>query len=622
MHMSDIFDPTGVLDALDLGVWVFEFEHERVVWANRKALAYWQAGSLAELRARDLSSDMSPSVRLRLAQYRQDFLDGKAPFYERWTLYPHGEPINLQVRYSGITDASGRMHLLCEAVPSLQREPDSLRSVDALLHTVDMVALYALDGEVLYCNPAARVSFDRQAPAQGSAWRARFADPAQADAVQAEVAATGMGQVVARVAVPDEEIWHRITATRCHDPLTGKQAFLVTEQDVTETELTKRALERSRNAALRESRAKSDFVAVVSHELRNPLNGVVGATEILRDQTLADDQRALVDVLWHSSRDLLTTINGILDLAKIEANEVATQAEPFDLSAIVTRVVRNHQTRADAKGVVLAWHATTQDDWRRGDPGLLTQILHNLVGNAVKFTETGTVDIALDTSAKDALVIDVTDTGIGLSKADIARIPKAFEQADSSTSRTYGGTGLGLTIVQKILTALGGQMKITSTLGQGTQVQVRVPFAQTQAPATTGPAGTASDRRVSARALVVDDMATNTFLLSKLLEARGFDVATANSGAAAVELARTTAFDFFLCDIAMPDMDGPKTLSALRAVEAAKGPARATAIAVTANAFDHQIAQYLSMGFDDCLSKPITKTDIERVVTLALTEQA
>ena len=619
MKDFETFDPSGVLEALDYGVWVFDFKESRVLWANRKALEFWQAPTLDELRSRDMGADMSPSVQVRLQQYWQDVIYGKPPFYERWTIYPHGNPVTMRVRYSGWRTPDGATHLLCEARPSAQQEPDSVRSVDALLHTVDMVSLYSMEGGLLYSNPAARAFIGRTLPEAGpdaqvlGRWAARFVDPAQAATILEAVLRDGTCQVVAEVAGQGTRTWHRVSALRCHDPITGQQAFLVTEQDVTETELTKHELERARNQAMNESRAKTDFVAEISHELRTPLNGVVGATEILRDGPLSGEQERLVDILWNSSRDLLNTVNGILDLAKIEANEVAVDVAPFDLAEVLDRVLSNHQSSAAAKGVALQWHGRSPC-MRRGDPGLLAQILHNLVGNAVKFTQDGAVDVVVDCRSGDWLELEVTDTGIGLTQEQIARIPRAFEQADSSTRRTYGGTGLGLTIVQKLLNALHGDMKITSEPGQGTCVRVRLPL-----PAVIRRGGDVPDAAdaapISAHALVVDDVATNSFLLGKMLESRGLTVSTAANGCEAVDLVARERFDIILCDIAMPDMDGITTLHEIRRVEVARALPPAMAIAVTANAFDHQIIDYLDSGFGDCLSKPITKAEIDRALS-------
>ncbi|MEN9626880.1 MAG: hypothetical protein RJA10_106, partial [Pseudomonadota bacterium] len=229
----DEFTRYEALGWIERAVWVFDIDRRRVHWANPAALALWQADSVADLRARDMGADMSTSVARRLQQYQQDFEQGAARFTEQWTLYPKGQPRTLAVVFTGHRLTDGRMAMLCEALEERREDPDSLRSVDALLHTPVMISMYDWQGRVLYRNPAAR---DTQPPASKA--NHRFVHEADFRSLLSQLLSRGEARLVAPVHTASGERWHEVHASRCHDVASGRQAFLVSEVDITELKRT------------------------------------------------------------------------------------------------------------------------------------------------------------------------------------------------------------------------------------------------------------------------------------------------------------------------------------------------------------------------------------------------
>ncbi|WBV42427.1 bifunctional diguanylate cyclase/phosphodiesterase [Pseudoroseomonas cervicalis] len=236
----------GPLDRLRTALWVYDIDQCRILWANPPALRLWRAESMAELASRALAGDMSPAVARRLRQYQEDFIRLDASFTELWTLYPRGEPRSLQVSFRGLRLTDGRMAMLCETVDDFAAGAETLRSIEALVHTSVMIALYAADGQILYRNPAARAAL----PACGTSFGNRFVDAEQHAAFCALVEREGEGRAVVRMRTARGPRWHEVTLRRCHDPATGQPAWLVSEVDVSE---------------LKEAERKADFLA--SHDV-------------------------------------------------------------------------------------------------------------------------------------------------------------------------------------------------------------------------------------------------------------------------------------------------------------------------------------------------------------------
>jgi PAS domain S-box-containing protein len=399
------------------------------------------------------------------------------------------------------------------------------------------------------------------------------------------------------------------------------------------------------------SASKSRFLANMSHEIRTPLNGIMGMARLLEDRAQSPEDRELVSIIRDSGETLSTILNDILDFSKIEAGLLDLSITDFTPVDLARRVESLHRLKAAEKGLEFEVHTDPGARLpRRGDPHRLLQVLHNLVSNAIKFTDSGAVHVRFDGSGHDRLEIEVRDTGIGLSPAQKARIFDEFVQADSSISRRFGGTGLGLSICRRLVQLMQGSIEIDTLEGKGTVVRVSLPLARAAQPAESeaettakAPAKATATRRGRAIAtpprdmrgtaappartaplpdgivaLVADDNATNRLLMGKFLERLGVRCDIVAGGAAAVEAAAARPYDLLLLDISMPDMTGPETLAQIRAGEARLGRPPAPAIAVTANAMHHQVVEYLENGFARHVGKPIRLEDLAEAMAHVL----
>nr|MCU0904072.1 ATP-binding protein [Tabrizicola sp.] len=354
------------------------------------------------------------------------------------------------------------------------------------------------------------------------------------------------------------------------------------------------------------NRAKSDFLAAMSHEIRTPLNGVLGMATVLAGRLSDPSEQAMVRVIRDSGEHLLGVINDILDLAKIEAGRLVLDPGPIRMPDILARVTALHQIVAHKKGITLVSRCLgcADDEMRLGDEMRLIQILHNLVGNAIKFTDVGEVGVEIDCSEPDAVVIRVRDTGIGMSQAEIGRVFDEFAQGMGGSRRSHVGSGLGLPIVRRLARLMGGDVALTSVEGQGVTARVwlKIPVLD---------AGAARDDRSvmpqlpPMRVLAAEDNATNRIILQSMLNALGVTAVIVENGPEALDHYRSDTFDAVLLDIAMPGMDGLETLQALSDQARAAGLPPPRAVAVTANVMTHQVDDYLNQGFTAVVAKPI-----------------
>jgi two-component system, sensor histidine kinase len=373
-------------------------------------------------------------------------------------------------------------------------------------------------------------------------------------------------------------------------------------------------MERQTQAAKAASRAKSSFLAMMSHELRTPMNGVLGMAHALERTELTSQQGAYVQTLLRSGGGLMTILNDVLDLAKIEAGRFDIVPVPFDLRAKLAKVIELWEPTAREKGLALVCEIP-QDapDWVLGDAGRLRQILLNLVSNAIKFTAEGEVRITVRVEG-EAISIAVADTGPGMDAATQARLFHGFTQADSSIARRFGGTGLGLAISRELARLMGGDIALESRLGEGSRFTVTLPLPAVAPPAETvsGVARDEDARQGALRTLVVDDNATNQEVARALLQALGVAVDVASGGAEALDMLEREAFDLVFMDIHMPGMSGDQALAAIRA--SARPYARVPVIALTADAMAGERERLLALGFDGYLSKPIEPAALVRAL--------
>ena len=379
--------------------------------------------------------------------------------------------------------------------------------------------------------------------------------------------------------------------------------------DITTHIQAEAALRAAAERAQAASEAKSRFLANMSHEIRTPLNGVLGMAEVL-EQSLSDpSHKEMIGIIRDSGEVLLTVLNDVLDMSKIEAGKLSLETEPFHPADLARRVDALYGVKARSKN--LDFTVLTDcggDDARLGDQNRILQVLHNLIGNALKFTERGEITVSFRCRPGIPLRITVRDEGIGMTPEQAARVFEDFEQADGTVTRRFGGTGLGLSIVRKLVDLMGGQIRLDSVPGQGTTVEVVLPLplaaprapdlpVPEQAPPVQAPA------LAGLRALVADDNATNRLILKAMLAGFGMQTTIVSDGQEAVDAWRPGNFDVVLLDISMPGMDGLTALGHLRAAMTAE--TAVPVLAITANAMTHQVQEYLAAGFDGHVGKPV-----------------
>jgi signal transduction histidine kinase/AmiR/NasT family two-component response regulator len=369
------------------------------------------------------------------------------------------------------------------------------------------------------------------------------------------------------------------------------------------------------------SRSKSEFLANMSHEIRTPLNGVVGVAELLAASDLPKREREMVEIIRNSGQSLERLLSDVLDLARVEAGRMTIEPLPFHAGDLVRSVAGLSRLKADEKGLSLRARISPQlEGWFIGDATRVRQILTNLVSNAVKFTDSGSVTIIAEALEGKVLRFEVADTGVGFDAPAKARLFGRFQQADGSITRRFGGSGLGLAISRQLASLMGGELDCESEPGRGSRFWFEAPFEPCAPPAAAEEAvqSLAQAEAGPVRVLVVDDHETNRTVVRMMLEPFGVETVAAANGAEAVERVRGEAFDAVLMDMQMPVMDGLEATRTIRAEEAASGRRRTPVIMLTANALPEHCQASLAAGADGHVSKPVTATELLAALNAAL----
>ncbi len=412
--------------------------------------------------------------------------------------------------------------------------------------------------------------------------------------------------------------WFRLSASRFVGP--GPVRAVLFTQSIADLKRSERRL-RNLNTSLKRARdqadaaniAKSAFLATMSHEIRTPLNGVLGMAQAMARDALPAPQRERLGVIRQAGETLLTLLNDLLDLSRIEAGRLELEDGVVDIGAVAEAAHSTFTTLAAEKDVSLdlAVAEEARGTWR-GDPTRVRQILYNLVSNAVKFTSRGSVRIAISREG-ESLILQVADTGPGIAPDRLEALFEKFVQADASTTRQFGGSGLGLAICKELCQLMGGDIAVESVLGAGSTFVARLPLPPAAAaPAEAAPApapvlspNAASPSAATVRLLAAEDNPMNQLVLRTLLAPLDIDLHIVADGESALAAWMDGAWDAILMDVQMPRMDGPTAARAIRDREAAEGRPRTPIIALTANAMSHHEREYLEAGMDALTPKPI-----------------
>ena len=491
------------------------------------------------------------------------------------------------------------------------------------------MALVAPDGRWLQVNPALCeiLGYPEAELLQTTSQALTHPEDAEADRHQVRRLLDGKDRVYQMekrdVRKDNRAVWTLLSVSAVRDPEGRVGSFISQVQDITQRKEAEQQLVKARSAAEEANRAKSEFLANMSHEIRTPMNGIIGMTELALDTDLTAEQRDYLQMVKASADSLLTVINDVLDFSKIEARKLDLDHAPFFLREGLTETLKTMSLRAQSKGLELAYHIGMDvPDALIGDPGRLRQIVVNLLGNAVKFTERGEVvlSVATERRLKDEVELhfSVADTGIGIAADKVEAIFAPFVQADASTTRRYGGTGLGLTIASQLVGMMGGRIWAESEVGQGSTFHFTARFAvDASAPERVEPV---VPHLQGLRVLIVDDNATNRRLLHDLLKGWGMKPTVARSGSEAMATMRRTretegCFSLILLDAMMPEMDG---FELARWIKGEKEFAAATVMMLSSAAVRLDGTRCRELGLACYLSKPVTKAELWNALVTAL----
>ncbi|WP_027256617.1 ATP-binding protein [Leisingera aquimarina] len=651
-----------------VGIWECDSENQKVSWDSRMHELYGVPVEQGPLEGAEWMAMLHPGDRVRAAKALQSAERNKTHFASDFRIVlEDGTFKHIRALASPFTDAQGRdwmigvnwnvsedVHLREELIRANQTLSErnselkhgkraledahaELQKQQAELHRLSLVAKHASDSiiltdaerQILWVNEAfTRVTGYAASEAIGRTPSELLDGPDTDLGVIREMnrhkdLGIRYHNEVLTYTKSGEEAWFDTNIV----PVTGEDGtvdlIIGIERDITHSKLRERELAEAKVAAEQADRAKSEFLANMSHEIRTPMNGIIGMADLLAEAELPPDEQQNVETIRSSAQALLKIINDILDLSRLEAGKFSIVEEDFNLRDCIASAAGLFRPKALAKGLSLqVSYADGLAERLHGDDGRLRQILVNLIGNAVKFTPQGRIDVRVSHADGNPcrLVAEVEDSGIGISESQARHIFDRFTQADAATTKAFGGTGLGLTISSMLAKRMGGSISVKSDPGQGSCFRLELqmaPAKQARPPAAEISLDTAPQIR-PCKVLLAEDNQTNRLLIRKFLRGQPVELAEAGNGRAAVNMFKEQQPDIILMDMSMPELDG---IAATREIRNLPMP-QPIIIALTANAFSSDRQACLDAGMDHFLAKPVKKAVLLHTLASFLTDTA
>ncbi|MCA9692294.1 MAG: response regulator [Myxococcales bacterium] len=599
-------------------IWLVDIDRQRLVWANRPARALATEppaefdAPLAELYGAALPLDRANRARLRRGELANVV----------WAIAGPRGPETVSCLVRRVQAPEGAALLVEGRVVDPRFDVETLRAVEAMRHAQLMISVFSDAGVAIAQNPAASRTFGP--PALGDsvdAFARLFHDPDDLEHARSRLARNHPFSAEVEVTTLRGRRWHRVDARAGVDPVTADRIIVVSQHDVSDRKKLELKLG---NAGQAEdaNKAKSRLLATMSHEIRTALTAIQGMTELLGGTTLSPEQSRYINVVQQSAKSLLQMLNDALDLDEIESGKLELINLDFSLPALVQEVVEPHAARAEKQGLDLRIDIDPRiPTWIRGDPGRLATILDHLLTNSLKFTERGGIRVHVTTEPHSddhddlELTFEVTDSGIGMSPEQQARMLSTTPQDDGPASRRVSGPGLGLALCKRLVEAMGGQLGVVSTLGVGSTIRfyiVVTPGRPDESPRESWSGSFRPREGRALRVLVAEDNRANQMLMATVLRRWGHEVDIVGNGRLAVEAARAAKYDIAFMDMQMPEMDG---VAATRGIRALPGPgSELVIIGLTADVSMTLPDQFNKVSLDDCLVKPFEWTHLQAIL--------